>query len=62
MARAVKSIRGDQCGCLGDAVLLAVVGLLKAIHDGDDPFGARHLQLQIVVVGDGHELGKAWLA
>jgi hypothetical protein len=33
-----------------------------SIHgaDGDDPVGARHLELEVGVVGDGHELGVAW--
>jgi hypothetical protein len=28
--------------------------------DGDDPVGAWHLELEVGVVGDGHELGVAW--
>jgi hypothetical protein len=28
--------------------------------DGDDPVGARHLELEVGVVGDGHELGVTW--
>jgi hypothetical protein len=28
--------------------------------DGDDPVGARHLELEVGVVGDGHELRVAW--
>jgi hypothetical protein len=47
------------------------LGVLHALHvafirvsvrgaDGDDPVGARHLELEIGVVGDGHELGVAW--
>jgi hypothetical protein len=28
--------------------------------DGDDPVGARHLELEVGVVGDGHEIGVAW--
>jgi hypothetical protein len=28
--------------------------------DGDDPVGARHLELEVGVVGDGQELGVAW--
>jgi hypothetical protein len=28
--------------------------------DGDDPVGARHIELEVGVVGDGHELGVAW--
>jgi hypothetical protein len=47
------------------------LGVLHALHvafvrvsvrgaDGDDPIGARHLELEVGVVGDGHELGVAW--
>jgi hypothetical protein len=28
--------------------------------DGDDPVGARHLELEVGVVGDDHELGVTW--
>jgi hypothetical protein len=28
--------------------------------DGDDPIGARHLELEVGVVRGGHELGVAW--
>jgi hypothetical protein len=28
--------------------------------DGEDPVGARHLELEVGVVGDDHELGVAW--
>ena len=38
MARAIERARGDKHGRLGDAVLLAVVGLLEAALDGDHPF------------------------
>jgi hypothetical protein len=34
--------------------------LLEAALDDDDPLGARHLQLQVGVVGDGHKLSEAW--
>ena len=44
---------------MGDIVLLIVVGLLEAPFDGDDPVWARHLELQVGVVGDDHELGEA---
>jgi hypothetical protein len=44
---------------LGDVVLLAVVGLLEAVLDGDDPLRARHLKLEVGVVGDDHKLGEA---
>jgi hypothetical protein len=47
------------------------LGVFHALHvafvrvsirgaDGDDPVGARHLELKVGVVGDGHELGVAW--
>jgi hypothetical protein len=47
------------------------LGVLHALHvtfvrmsvrgaDGDDPVGARHLELEVGVVGNGHELGVAW--
>ena len=45
---------------MGNTVLLIVVGLLEAALDGDDPLRAGHLELQVGVVGDGHELGEAW--
>jgi hypothetical protein len=46
------------------------LGVLHSLHvafvhvsvrgaDGDDPVGARHLELEVGVVGDGHELGIA---
>jgi hypothetical protein len=46
------------------------LGVLHALHiaflcvsvrgpDGDDPVGARHLELEVGVVGDSHELGVA---
>jgi hypothetical protein len=58
-ARAVRSIGGDEHGRLGNTILLAIVGLLEATLDGDDTLWARHLELEVAVVGDGHELGKA---
>jgi hypothetical protein len=47
------------------------LGVLHALHvafvrvsvcgaDGDDPVGARHLELELGVIGDDHELGVAW--
>ena len=42
------------------ALDLALVGLLEGGADGDDPMGARHLQLEICIVGDDHELRVAW--
>jgi hypothetical protein len=34
--------------------------LLKAALNDDDSLRAGHLELEVSVVGDGHELGKAW--
>jgi hypothetical protein len=62
MTGVVGSMGVDQCSRLGDVVLLAVVGLFEAALDGDDPLGARHLQLQLGVVRYIHELGEAWPA
>jgi hypothetical protein len=56
---------GDEGLGLGEGL-----GVLHALHiafvrvsirgaDGDDPVGARHLELEVGVVGDGHELGIA---
>jgi hypothetical protein len=58
---------------LGEALQVGDEGLgvLHALHvafvrvsvhgaDGDDPVGARHLELEVGVVGDGYELGVAW--
>ena len=53
MARAIGSAGEDERGCLGDEVLL------EATFDDDDPLQARHLELEVGVVGDGHELGEA---
>jgi hypothetical protein len=41
---------------------LHVAFVRMSVHgsDGDDPVGARHLELEVGVVGDDHELGVAW--
>jgi hypothetical protein len=41
-------------------LLVAFVRVSVRGADGDDPVGARHLELEVGVVGDGHELGVAW--
>jgi hypothetical protein len=57
---------GDEGLGLGEGL-----SILHALHvafvrvsvrgsDGDDPVGARHLELEVGVVGDGHERGVAW--
>ena len=38
------------------ALDLALIGMLEGGADRDDPAWARHLQLEVGVVGDGHEL------
>jgi hypothetical protein len=42
------------------ALHVAFVRMSVRGSDGDDPVGARHLELEVGVVGDGHELGVAW--
>ena len=39
------------------ALDIALVGVLERRADGDDTLRTRHLQLEVGVVGDGHELG-----
>jgi hypothetical protein len=57
---------GDEGLGLGEGL-----NVLHALHvafvcvsvrgfDGDDPVGARHLELEVGVVGDDHELGVTW--
>ena len=57
---------GDEGLGLGESL-----GVLHALHvafvrvavrgsNGDDPIRARHLELEVGVVGDNHELGVAW--
>ena len=49
----------NRCGVFA-ALDLALIGVLEGGADGDDTARSRHLQLQIGVVGDGHELCVAW--
>jgi hypothetical protein len=42
------------------ALHVAFVRVSVRGSDGDDPVGARHLELEVGVVGDNHELGIAW--
>ena len=51
----------DFCGVIA-ALDFALVGALKGAVDGDDPAWARHLQLEIGVVEDDHELHVAWMS
>ena len=39
---------------------LALVSALEGGANGDDPTGARHLQLKVCIIGNGHELHVAW--
>jgi hypothetical protein len=50
---------GEGLGVL-HALHVAFVRVLVRGADGDDHVGARHLELEVSVVGDGHELGVAW--
>jgi hypothetical protein len=50
---------GEGLGIL-HALYVAFVRVSVRGADGDDPVGARHLELEVGVVGDGHELGVAW--
>jgi hypothetical protein len=50
---------GEDLGVL-HALHIAFERVLVRGADGDDPVGARHLELEVGVVGDGHELRVAW--
>ena len=45
-----------------DALDVALIGVLERGADDDDTLWTRHLQLEVGVVGDGHELGVAGMA
>ena len=47
---------GDDRYGVAATLNLAHISLLEGGAGGDDPMGARHLQLEICIVGDGHEL------
>ena len=55
-----RLLGGDDCRGIFVALNLTLIGMLEGGADGDDPAQSRHLQLQIGVVGDGHELHVAW--
>jgi hypothetical protein len=50
---------GDEGLDVLHALHVAFVRVSVRGADGDDPVGARHLELEVGVVGDGHELGVA---
>jgi hypothetical protein len=57
---------GDEGLELGEGLIIlhafhvALVSVAVRGSDGDDSLGACHLELEVRVVGDGHELGVAW--
>ena len=50
---------GQSLGLL-NALDVALIGMLARGPDGDDVIRTRHLELEVGVVGNGHELGIAW--
>jgi hypothetical protein len=50
---------GEGLGVL-HTLHVAFVCVLVRGADGDGPVGVRHLELEVGVVGDSHELGVAW--
>jgi len=46
-------------GLLG-ALDVALIGVLACRANGDDAIWSQHLELEVGVVGDGHELGITW--
>jgi hypothetical protein len=72
VALRIKYLLGEALQVDDDGLGLGEgLSLLHALHvafirvsvrgsDGDDPDGAWHLELEVGVVGDGHELGVAW--
>ena len=57
-----KLLGGDDCHGVITALDLAFIGALEGGADGDDPVGPRHLQLEVYIVRDGHELRVAWMS
>jgi hypothetical protein len=61
----LSALVGDEGLGLGDGLSVlhtlhvAFIRVSVCGSDGDDPVGARHLELEVGVVGDGHELGIA---
>ena len=51
---------GDDCCGVAAAFDFALVSVLEGGADGDDPTGTRHLQLEVCIVGGGHELRVTW--
>ena len=55
-----KLLGGDDCHGVATTLDLALVGSLEGGADSDDPMGAKHVQLKVCIVEDGHELCVAW--
>jgi hypothetical protein len=55
-----ERLRLYECLDIFDALDVALVGMAIRGADGDDACWSRHLQLQICIVQDGHELGVTW--
>ena len=53
-------LRSEGCQRELIALDLALIGPLERSADGDDPTWAQHLELEVGVVGDGHELRVTW--
>ena len=51
---------GIDCYGVTAALDFTLVGTLEGGADVDDPAGTRHLQLEVCIVGDGHELHVTW--
>jgi hypothetical protein len=71
MALCIRHLLGEALQVADEGLRLGEgLSVLHALHvafvcvsirgsDGDDPVGARHLEFEVGVVGDGHELGVA---
>src|ERR1041385_5996389 len=51
---------GYECFCYLVEFFVAAVGSDEAAADCDDPVWARHLQLEVGVMGYGHEASESW--
>ena len=68
VGRSFGDVLPDGCEFLGSqgcqselvALDLELIGPLERSADGDDPTWAQHLELEVGVVGDGHELRVTW--
>ena len=51
---------GDDCHGVATSLDLALIGMMEGGANGDDPVRACHVQLEVCIVGDSHELHVAW--